>query len=545
MERFNHYIERNGMYAKAYQAEGVEWCVDIENKGRMMGKVLVKGGILADEMGLGKTTQMIGLILSRFVRGTLIVLPRALLEQWNSIIKNTLGHKALVYHGRNAIDITVEQLAQSPVVLTTYGMLIQGKGKGKQQGKGKQGKDKQGKDKPLVLGKLHKVDWGRIVFDEAHHLRNRNTMNHNAAVVLRSECKWLVTGTPIQNSVTDFYGLCAVLGIEQPFYVNSDNMAVIARELIMKRTKKSVGIELPPLNKHIVEVEWESDEERRFAEDIHAHLEFSKATMREENPFKTTGLHHFAMLQRARQTCIDMSMLEKTVKDMVELGLMEETLIKNAMKYHSKRNKVIETIVERKDNNRAKLVFCHYRKEIDTVAKHLSEVGMKVAIFDGRTSRTERDKLLTDTTLDALILQIRTGCEGLNLQHFSEVYFISPNWNPAIEDQAVARCHRIGQQYVTEVFSFRMVAFDDEQNTRTMDMYTRDLQQVKRIKMKDLDRSANTEDGEKLEDNCPICLEDQHTNTCYKLECGHCFHSKCVSTWFQSNTTCPMCRRNE
>ena len=392
------------------------------------------------------------------------------------------------------------------------------------------------------MSELHKVEWGRVIFDEAHHLRNRNTINHKAAIALISPSKWLVTGTPIQNSVSDFYGLCAVLGMEQPFYVNTENKTKIVRELILKRTKKIVGIELPALKKHIVEVEWESNEERKLAEDIHAHLQFSRSFMREENPFKTTGMHHFAMLQRAKQTCIDIGMLEKTLKDMVELGLVEDDVfLWEAMKYHSKINKVITTILERKDNCRAKLVFCNYHKEIDTVAKRLTDGGMKVARFDGRTGRAHRDELLTDTTIDALVLQIRTGCEGLNLQQFSEVYFISPNWNPAIEDQAIARCHRIGQQCDTDVFSFRMVAFDEEHITRTMYMYTRDLQHVKRIKMKTIE-NIDEEQGEKLENQCAICLEDQHDNTSYNLECGHTFHSICVTTWFKDNATCPMCR---
>jgi len=531
MEQFNRYIERNGMETKAYQTDGVGWCADIEENGKQMGEVRVHSGILADEMGLGKTAQMIGLILTRFVRRTLIVLPRALLEQWDGIVYKTLGHDALVYHGIQARRISNEVLANSPIVITTYGMLSQTRQKPR-------------KGEPLVFGALHALEWDRVIFDEAHHLRNRNTRNHKAALALKCSRKWLVTGTPIQNSMTDFYGLCAMLGIEQPFYVDKDNIATISRELILKRTKEGVGIQLPPLHRHVVEVEWEDDAERQLAEDIHAHLEFSRATVREENPFRAGGLHHFAMLQRARQACIDMGMLEKAVQSMVALGILEnETFLADALKYQSKTNKVIETILERKDNDRAKLVFCHYHQEIDTVAKRLADGGMKVACFDGRTGRADRDQLLSDTTIDALVLQIRTGCEGLNLQQFSEVYFISPNWNPAIEDQAVARCHRIGQKCDTDVFSFRMVAFDDDRFTRTMDMYTRDLQHVKRIKMKTIEHVADGP-GEKLEEPCAICLDDQHANTCYRLDCGHHFHATCVTRWFQRNATCPMCRSN-
>lgn len=529
MENFTRYINRNGMEEKAYQMEGVKWCVDIEMNGKQMGENRVHSGILADEMGLGKTAQMIGVILSRIVRRTLIVLPRALLEQWVTTIHKTLGHDVLVYHNKSVSD---EELRKSPLVITTYGKLSQRK-------------RKPNKGEKEELTALHKLRWDRVIFDEGHHLRNRNTRIHKAALALSSQCKWIVTGTPIQNHMTDFYGLCAILGIEQSFYIHKENIPIISRELILKRTKASVGIQLPPLCRHVIEVEWESEEERQLAEDIHAHLMFSRVESRMENPFRTSCLHNFAILQQAKQSCIDMGMLENTIKSYIELGIIKDdtSFLTNIMKYHSKTNKVIQTILERKDNGRSKLIFCHYHKEIDSVIKRLTDEGMKVARFDGRTSQNKRDDILSDTTLDVLVLQIKTGCEGLNLQQFSEIYFISPNWNPAVEDQAVARCHRIGQQSCTDVFSFKMVSFDDERFTRTMDMYTRELQHLKRIKMKTIEEQDNNL-GEKLEEPCAICLDDQYTNTTYRLDCGHHFHPTCVTAWFKRNATCPICRRN-
>ena len=164
---------------------------------------------------------------------------------------------------------------------------------------------------PLKFGDLHKITWDRVIFDEAHHMRNRNTRNHKAGVAVPGTHKWLVTGTPIQNSVKDFYGLCAVLGMEQGFYTDRDNIRPISDALIMKRTKDDVGIVLPDMRRHTENVEWESAEEKTLAEDIHAHLQFAQVTMREDNPFMRSNFHHFAMLQRARQACIDMGLLEK------------------------------------------------------------------------------------------------------------------------------------------------------------------------------------------------------------------------------------------
>lgn len=531
LEPFNGYLERNSMDSNDYQINGIHWCLRIEKEGEEMDGHKVKSGILADEMGLGKTIQMIGLILCNFKTHNLIVLPRALVEQWYGIICRTLGHEPLLYHGRLAKGVTKEQLIAAPVVVTTYGMLA---GVAEKPIKGR----------PLKYGPLHDVVWDRIIFDEAHHLRNRNTRNHKAACHVRACHKWLVTGTPIQNGISDLFGLCAVLGLSKPFYVNRDNMAKVTSRLILKRTKDDAGIELPLLKRTIVTVPWSSEAEKQLAEDIHVHLQFSRLENgREDNPFANLGFHHFAMLQRARQSCIDMGLMKKNIEKLMALEVIDKTyLVEEAMGYHSKIDRVVEIISERKENKRAKLVFCHYHMEIDRVVDSLLNLGMSVGKFDSRVSQEEREEMLEREDLDALVLQIKTGCEGLNLQHFKEVYFVSPHWNPAVEDQAVARCHRIGQNDEVDVFSFKMAPFDEDRVTRTMDLYVKEVQRVKRNEMAIVDGEPEG-DGEELEEPCAICLDKQHQHTHQRLECGHCFHKACLGKWFERSAVCPMCRQ--
>ena len=142
---------------------------------------------------------------------------------------------------------------------------------------------------------------------------------------------------------------------------------------------------------------------------------------------------------------------------------------------HSKITAVVDKIKENALNGKNKIVFCHYRAEIDLLETLLEE-DLNVCKFDGRTSKKERELILSKVDVNVLLIQIQTGCEGLNLQQYSEVYFTSPHWNPAVEDQAIARTHRIGQKKAVEVYRF-ISKFDEGS---TIDDYCRRVQDVKR-----------------------------------------------------------------
>ena len=444
---YSDFCVKAGFDYKDYQHSGVSFCKHVEQNTRW------RGGLIADEMGLGKTVMMLGLITCNYKPRTLIVLPLALLHQWQSIIQTHLKHKPMVFHGPGAKKYTKEQVEQSPIVLTTYGSIsspVPRKGK---------------LPAPPVPCILKNVAWDRVIFDEGHHLRNAKTGRHVGALNIKAECRWIVTGTPIQNRKSDFYALCAQMGFSPAFYSNQANLITITKKHILRRTKSEVGINLPQLTEQKHTLHWENEEERNVAEQIHS-LVYSGNDR--TTPISSTvhgfGQKKLPLMIRARQVCVCPPLLLPKIRDILDLdndeptGELEQKLLLGASQ-HSKIDAAVKAIAARKDNKRAKLLFCSYRGEIDLLKIKLLAEGFSVSVLDGRVSSKARQSIISDETVDILILQTQTGCEGLNLQRFSEVYFMSPHWNPAVEDQAIARAHRLGQTQKVDVLRFIMSDF--------------------------------------------------------------------------------------
>ena len=532
---FDKWLEKNGLDRKPHQVEGVKFCVGNEKQGR--------GGLIADEMGLGKTYVMLGTMIENPLKKTLIVLPLALLGQWYKIIKEkcdelnvfvfhsnitdksfspthetpiefkqenpkkkgckaynryqeyktakTYGDalklgmtKADYRHDLKAgyiVNLMKKRIEEADVVITTYGKTLTRKNEEEQD----------------IPNLLYEYQWDRVIFDEAHHLRNARTSRFIGVNKVNSKIRWLITGTPIQNRFSDFYALCENMGIKQETYKDDSALTWIAKNYIIKRTKKDAGIELPPVTIHTEKADWKSEKEQELSEQIHSLLSFTQ--VRKEsgsiNPsISALGGQSQSILPyliRARQSCIYPELVKKAIEKYIKDGLIDDDPdFLEAISSSSKIDQVVNTIDERKRNGRNKLIFCHFRGEIDILESKIANLGLDVKTFDGRTSHNQRNEIL-ENACDVLILQIQTGCEGLNLQQFSEVYFVSPHWNPAVEDQAIARCHRIGQESQVDVFRFTMDNFGS--TTINIENHSNNLQDIKRDIAQDFNMKTATQ----------------------------------------------------
>jgi len=458
MDRFRRFIAHSNISFKQHQFDGVQWCVNNETREDQP----IHGGFIADEMGLGKTIMAIGTCVTNLLPRTLIVLPSVLITQWYSEILRTTGHKPLIFHGHHKKKITMSDLETAPIVITSYGIISNLK----------KNVDVDVADVSSFVCPLHNITWNRIIFDEAHHLRNKNRQFYGARN-LKTDIRWLITGTPIQNKRTDFYNLCRVIGLPASFFTNTANFDALSDNFILRRTKASANVVLPALVVDNEIVPWKSEPERILSQDIHLSL---KAAQQADK---------LKLFIRARQICILPFMIREKLQQMNDDFIVRGDHSETVTHCSSKMDSVVETILSRKGNGCGKLVFCHFKEEIDTIIARLSANGLtNVSSFDGRTRQSLRHIKLAQK-FEVLVLQIQTGCEGLNLQNdYSEVYFVSPHWNPSIEDQAVARCHRIGQSKPVHVFKFVMVSFDSVLSdipNLTLDQYVAMTQRSKRI----------------------------------------------------------------
>lgn len=414
-----------------------------------------RGGLLCDEMGLGKTIQMISLILGNLVDQTLIVMPMSLIQQWINEIKKFTGDtfEIVVFHGtdRNLIDLSIKEKPQ--IVLTSYGLMSRN-----------------------YNSKLHQIKWDRIISEECHLIRNHKSRTSRSMCLLRSKYKWGITGTPVHNSLKDLTSICKFLGFD-PLYVRAYTKDIV-RKYVLRRTKLDVSrfnqkLNLPDKVVELFNIKYKTEQEKQFYHSIKKKIDKKIQRLTQLNINNT--IFYLEMLLRMRQAAI--------LPQLVIEGLNKKfkTNDSNWLGSNTKLDFISSKVLKLKDVERP-IIFTQFNSEMLYLYNKL-KAKMRIELINGSISMIDRANIIqrahtiTDKDdknyIDCLIIQIDAGGTGLNLQMFDSVWFSTITWNPAIEMQAIARVHRIGQQKRVKI---RKVIMEDTIESRIIEVQNKKIQ---------------------------------------------------------------------
>jgi len=408
----------NGRLFAPYQREGVLWMLTMEQQ--LSGP---KGGFLCDEMGLGKSIQLIATMLGNPQKNTLIVVPKSIITQWVGEI-NKFAPKMSVH----VYDGPKRYLKEADVVIAPYSLLSTNE------------------ETPL-----HRKIWDRIILDEAHEIRNKKSKLFKSVCRVNATIKWIVTGTPVFNSMEDFVSLCAFLGIDKTLVQGMTNK--IKDIYILRRTKEDLAkiserLRLPDCYFENVELDMFPDEKQLYEFVFQDAQETIRDAFRNAISLNSKNMVILECLLRARQVMILPQMYLDGIakKD----GTQAEQWIGRSNKMET----LFRMIGSHPDEKT--LVFCQFRGEMDYIQKNMERPTFRI---DGSVPKDERDNQVTAFKKappgSVFIIQIKSGGQGLNLQEATRVYITGPSWNPATELQAVGRSHRTGQ--VRPVFVKKLI----------------------------------------------------------------------------------------
>ena len=407
---------------REYQVEGFRWMSRLAHWGA--------GGILADDMGLGKTVQAIAFLLSRAKHGaSLVVMPTSVLLNWEREIKRFAPSLRPVIFNREDRAEVVKTLGAGDVLLSTYGLL------------------------PNEIENLKTVDWNVIVLDEAHTIKSKETKTSKAAMELTSDARLLLTGTPLQNHLSELWNLSefanpGLLGgytsFVERFVVPVEKLHDKERQRLLKRmispfllrrTKTDVLEELPEKTDITLRVELSHPERA-----LYEGLRESTAKALETGEIKP--MEALAALMKLRQAACH----PQLVNPKLTMG-------------SSKTDAFLELVDELRSNGHRALVFSQFTSHLALIKKALDERGIEYLYLDGAVSAAQRTKLTESFRLGSMplfLISLKAGGTGLNLTAADYVIHLDPWWNPAIEDQASDRAYRIGQERPVTVY--RLVA---------------------------------------------------------------------------------------
>lgn len=443
------------MILRPYQVAGYQWLNYLRE--------IKWGGILADDMGLGKTVQALS-FLEHYLGEmgklkALVVCPTTLIYNWENEIKKFTPKLTYRIHHGAARTRTKEELINHNVTITTYGTLRS--------------------DIKLLMS----VDFDYVILDESQAIKNPGSKVTKAACLLNAKHRLCMSGTPLQNNTFDVFAQMNFLNpgmlgtmefFRQEFAIpidkfgeadRKDHLRKILYPFILRRTKEQVAKDLPEKQEMILWCEMEDDQRKIYE------------AYRNDFRDKILGTIQEQGIQRSQLTILQGLMKLRQICDSPAILNEEEKFENHSIKLDELAREIVENIGDHKA-----LVFSQFLGMLALIKAKLEELGVKYEYFDGSTSAPDREKAIqsfqNDEEVRVFLISLKAGGVGLNLTAADYVYIVDPWWNPAVEQQAIDRTHRIGQ--TKNIFAYRMICRD------TIEDKILQLQEKKRVLAKEL-----------------------------------------------------------
>ena len=428
-EGINKLAEENIDYPKLnatlrdYQKYGYKWLKYLTDNNL--------GACLADDMGLGKTLQAIALLSKvheEKKKKSMVIMPKSLIYNWENEIKRFSPKlKVGIYYG---INRDFSSLKKVDIILTTYGTIRND------------------------IESLLKQKFDLLILDESQNIKNINSQTTKAVLLLNAKKRVALSGTPIENNLLELYSLFRFLNPEmfgsvQEFtndyivpiqkYSDTSTIEELRKKIypfLLRRVKKEVLADLPDKIEKLVYVDM-NDKHRRFYEERRKYY----YSLLEKNTSSQGNFDKFFVLQAINELRHIVSSPELENKKIIS----------------SKKEVLIENVIEAIENNHKVLVFVNYLSSIESICDSLKENKIKYLKMTGQTKDRQNlvDKFQNDSRYKVFVMTLKTGGVGLNLVSADTIFIYDPWWNTTVENQAIDRAYRLGQDKT--VFAYKMI----------------------------------------------------------------------------------------
>ena len=422
---------------KPYQEVAIKW---------MLHKELQGGGLMCDDMGLGKTTSTLGLMLNSSYRHTLLICPKSVIGQWRDMASKA-GFNVVEPEGTEWQKPVPFNSKKPWLYIINYHALLY---------------------RPLLFTRT----WGRVCIDEAHEISKTSGAMYKAIKKINRSVTWCITATPSTNdksmhSLKEIRALFTLVGhdpvkmLDRAYLENLIQTSLLHRSMAEMRPLIKELPPLPSIKREVIP--FDSKEEEEFYTGIQGRLVARWKALDRDNV-----VGQFQLIMKLRQLAIH-PQIYISAKKRESVHYVRENWTGTSTKFQRLRD-TMEGVAK----PTRWLVFCQFRDEMALLEDFLSEsptVG-RVQQYHGGIAMDVKDRIIASTkgpitAHEVLLVQLKSGGVGLNLQHFTKIAFISPWWTKAIMNQAVARAVRMGQKEVVDVYHF-ILSVEDSINIDDM-----------------------------------------------------------------------------